>query len=108
MAGSLGPTFTGTPSGDIRQDVESQSTAAVPVAVSSASRRWKQARNIAREGGSGDVGGRGNDGGFGGYGGVEVDVDEGEPLLCEEVKYVLCFRREGLHRLYSMTSTRMY
>lgn len=93
MAGALGSKLRGTSSGDIREDIESQATAAVPATVNNASRSWKQPRNNPREEGLvQDVGGRGNGGGFGGYGAMEAEVDEGEPLLCEEVKYCTAFR----------------
>lgn len=88
MAGALGSRFRGTSSGDVRQDVESQSTAAIQSTVNSrASRSWKQVLNNPRESGvgGGEAGGRGNGGGFGEHGAVEAEVDEGEPLLCEEV-----------------------
>lgn len=88
MAGTLDSRFRGTSFGDVREDVESQSTAAVQSTVnSSASRSWKQAVNNPREGGigGGEVGGEGNGGGFGRHAPVEAEVDEGEPLLCEEV-----------------------
>lgn len=65
---------------DFNEDVESQPT----TAANSAPRSRIQARSSRRETGSGGENRGGvNGGGFGGS--VEAGVDEGEPLLREEV-----------------------
>lgn len=95
MEGTLGSRFSVNSSGEFHEDGESQPIATVPSIVNDASRSWKQARNNPREGSS-----RGNGGGFGGYGVTEAEVDEGEPLLCEEVEYArvrYCSGQEPLH-----------
>lgn len=76
--GALSSKPEGTPIGD--EDVES------PSAAKNISRSRRQASNNPRESGSrGDDRGGGTGVGFGGYGTVEAGVDEGAPLLREEV-----------------------
>lgn len=81
----LSPEFERTSSGDFNEDVESQSARA---ANGRAPKSRRQAPNNHREmdRGGNDRGGE-NSGRFGGYGSLKAGVDEGEPLLREEVTW---------------------